>query len=73
MKLNGHELEMKYVLKINLLHEHIESPKTLDFIWVKKCRRDLKNRLQKLEQSLLDGFVSKKAFDILEQMIKEVL
>jgi hypothetical protein len=73
MDINGHELEMKYVLKINLLKEHIDSPKLLDFIWVKKYRKELRQRLNILEQSLSEGFIDQEAFSIWNKMIKEVL
>ena len=73
MELNGHELEFKYVLKINLLHEHINSPKALDFIWTKRCRKDLKKRLEKLEDDFENGFISPEAFYTWKKMINEVL
>lgn len=73
MKLNGHELTTKDMFHINMLKEHIEKPKLLDFIWVNKYRKELKIRLEKLEKDFDDGYISDKAYKIWKQMIKEVL
>lgn len=67
------ELEMQYVFRINMLKEHKENPKLLDFIWAKRYRKALRNRLNRLESDFSKGLVSDKAYVIWKQMINEVI
>lgn len=75
MKLNGHELEMRYVNDITVIKQCKENKVTgaLFFITVRKCKSRLKERLQRLEKSFSDGFIDKEAYRIWKQMITEVI
>jgi lysophospholipase L1-like esterase len=73
MNINDHELTTKDMFHINMLKEHIESPKLLDFIWVKKYQKELKIRLEKLEKDFDDGHISDKAYKIWKGMIEDVI
>ena len=73
MKLNGHELTTIDLFKINMLNQHIENPKLLDFIWVKKYRRELTERLKRLEDSYNKKMVSDKSYTVYKKMINESL
>lgn len=75
MKLNGHELEMKYVNDIQIIKKCNESKvaKAMFAITVRKCKSRLKERLERLEKSFSDGFIDKEAYKIWKQMITEVI
>lgn len=66
-------LETIYVFKIQQLKEHKENPKTLDFIWIKKYKKDLHKRLERLENDYEKGLIEDKAYVIWKQMINEVI
>lgn len=67
------ELEMQYVFRINMLKEHKENPKLLDFIWANRYRKALRVRLEKLEHDFSKGLVGDKTYVIWKQMINEVI
>ena len=67
------ELEMQNVFRINMLKEHKENPKLLDFIWANRYKEALRGRLEKLERDFSKGLVSDKAYVIWKQMINEVI
>jgi len=73
MNNNGHELEMIYVFKVSQLKQHKNNPKTLDFFWVKRYEKQLRKRLEKLENDFERGLVSVRAFKIWEKLINEAL
>jgi hypothetical protein len=73
MRLNGHELETRYIGMIRKLSVYKNSPKWLDFIWKKNYKRLLKERLAKLEDSRKNGLIEKRAYSIWKSMIEEVL
>jgi len=75
MKLNGHELEMRYVNDITVTKQCKENKVfgALFFVAVRKCKSRLKERLQRLEKSFSDGFIDKEAYRIWKQMITEVI
>lgn len=79
MKLNGHELESKYVAMVIILNRYSENT-----FWNRIARRilkkklekskvELKERLKKLEKSFNGGFISDKAYVIWKDMIKNAL
>jgi hypothetical protein len=73
MKLNGHELEMKYVAMATELAIAKQNPKWSDILWTGKFKRQLKKRLIKLKESYDNGFIDRKAFAIWNNMIKNAL
>ena len=73
MNLNGHELTAKDMFMIDMLKQHIEKPKSLDFIWVENYRAKLTERLKRLEDSYNKKMVSDKAYTIWKKMINESL
>lgn len=73
MKVNGHELEMKYVAMVKELAISKQNPKWSDILWAGKFKRQLKKRFMKLTESYNNGFIDQKAFDIWSKMIKGVL
>ena len=75
MKLNGHELEMRYVNDITVIKQCKENKlaKVLFAVTVHKCKSRLKERLKRLEKSFNDGFIDKGAYQIWKQMITEVI
>ncbi len=75
MKLNGHELEMKYVNDISIIKQCKQSKAAsiLFAVTIHKCKARLKERLKRLENSFNDGFLDKEAYQIWKQMITEVI
>jgi len=73
MKVNGHELEMKYIAMATELAIAKQNPKWSDILWAGKFKRQLKERLIKLTESYNNGFIDQKAFAIWTKMIKGVL
>ena len=75
MKLNGHELEMRYVNDITVIKQCNENKiaKVLFSVTVHKCKSRLKERLKRLEKSFTHGFIDKEAYRIWKQMITEVI
>lgn len=75
MKLNGHELEMKYVNDIQIIKQCNENKfaSAIFSITVRKCKSRLKERLERLEKSFIDGFLDKEAYLIWKKMIEEVI
>lgn len=72
-KINGHELETKYLVYIQEL-KMINNDSWWKFlIPTRRYKRLLRERLEKLGQSYEDGFLSARAYKIYEKMIKEVL
>ena len=68
MKLNGHELEIRYVNDITVIKQCKENKlaKVLFAVTVHKCKSRLKERLKRLEKSFNDGFIDKGAYQISE-------
>lgn len=71
MKLNGSELESKYVEKIVRLKKI--KPGRFNSLFIHKARKQLKKRLQRLESDYDKGLVSDRTYTIWKNMIKEVL
>ena len=71
MKLNGSELESKYVEKIVRLKKIKQG--RFNSLFIHKARKQLKKRLQRLESDYDKGLVSDRAYTIWKNMIKEVL
>lgn len=73
MKLNGHELESRYISQIIELKRAEESPRRTDFFWAGRFRRKLAKRLRTLEEDFDRGLVSEQAYVTWKKMINEVL
>ena len=75
MKLNGHELEIRYVNDISIIKQCKQSKAAsiLFAVTIHKCKSRLKQRLERLEKSFSDGFIDKEAYRIWKQMITEVI
>jgi hypothetical protein len=79
MKLNGHELESRYISMIILLRRYRKNTfwnRIARFILKRKLEQykvDLTGRLRRLDNSYKNGLISKAAYLIWKRMINEAL